>query len=38
MGDALYTGKIVRTYKQGAIIPVTVVVSSIVLTVDNQRK
>ena len=27
LGDAMYLGKIVRTYTQGSIIPVTVVVS-----------
>ena len=28
VGDAMYLGKIVRTYTQGAVIPVTVIVSS----------
>jgi hypothetical protein len=28
LGDAMYLGKIVRTYTQGSVIPVTVVVSS----------
>jgi hypothetical protein len=27
LGDAMYLGKIVRTYTQGSVIPVTVVVS-----------
>ena len=27
VGDALYSGKIVRTYTEGSVIPVTVVVS-----------
>jgi hypothetical protein len=27
VGDAMYLGKIVRTYTQGSVIPVTVIVS-----------
>jgi hypothetical protein len=37
MGDAKYLGKIVRTYVQGSVIPVTVVVSlEIIHTLKNR--